>query len=296
MEPIKEYEIGEGIFHYCIEKDKISIINFEGTTNQLTIPERIEEFEVTGISKKAYYGNRFLQYLILPETIAVIGDWAFAGCQALQKVVLPKKEITLGKQLFWKSYHLQEIAFQGCSPQLAKLMAASVTMLDAEYLLHPEQAGSDIWYRNFDNRMLTVLREPEENALKNLVYCAEEDMCGKQDACIRRQEYEKARLALHRITYDEGLSLEIGEYLSNYICQRTKGCEEESSWEVVKEELQEQKAYCEKMFAIGALHEENFNAALEDLGENHIELKAYLLSRWMEKKREKSVWNDLELG
>lgn len=290
-----KYETTNGIYSYIIENNKISIISYEGNTTSLIIPYQISEMPVAIIERKAFMGNRYLQCITLPDSIEQIGDWAFSRCSALKKIVLPDSELSIGKQVFQKSENLREITFPGCSIGLAKLLAASVTMLNVEYLLNPEQAGNWNWYQNFDNRMLTVLKEPEENALKNLVYCAEEDMCGKQADCIRRQSYEKARLALHRLAYDEGLREEVRSYLAEYVLQRTVGCEEQPVWEVIKGELQEQKVYCEILFELNALHDHNFDKALEDLGENHIELKAFLMQKWREQKSERNVWDMLSL-
>lgn len=290
-----QYETSEGIYFYRIENNKISITAFEGNAVSVTVPNQIADMPVTIIAKKAFFGNRYLQHIVLPDSIEQIGDWAFSRCSALQTLSLPGKELSIGRQVFQKTENLQEITYDGCSKGLSRLLAASVTMLGVEYLMNPEQAGNAKWYQNFDNRMLTVLRESEENALKNLVYCAEEDMCGKQADCIRRQAYEKAQLALHRLTYDEGLCDEVRQFLTEYVLQRTKGCPDEAAWEVVKGELQEQKAYCETLLALEALDEKNFDAALEDLGEKHIELKVFLLKKWQEHKQENNVWDELEL-
>lgn len=290
-----KYETTNGIYSYIIENNKVSITSYEGNTTSLPIPHQIAEIPVARIDRKAFMGNRYLQHITLPDSIEQIGDWAFSRCNTLQTVVLPNRELSIGKQVFQKSESLSEITFPGCRPGLAKLLAASVTMLDVEYLLNPEQAGKEKWYQNFDNRMLTVLKESEENALKNLVYCAEEDMCGKQADCIRRQSYEKARLALHRLTYDDGLSEEVRKYLTEYVRQRTVGCADESVWKVVKDEITEQKAYCEVLVSLNALHENNFDEALEDLDENHIELKAFLMQKWQERNAESNVWDTLSL-
>ena len=254
-----KYETTNGIYSYIIENNKVSITSYEGNTTSLPIPHQIAEIPVARIDRKAFMGNRYLQHITLPDSIEQIGDWAFSRCNTLQTVVLPNRELSIGKQVFQKSESLSEITFPGCRPGLAKLLAASVTMLDVEYLLNPEQAGKEKWYQNFDN------------------------MCGKQADCIRRQSYEKARLALHRLTYDDGLSEEVRKYLT------------ESVWKVVKDEITEQKAYCEVLVSLNALHENNFDEALEDLDENHIELKAFLMQKWQERNAESNVWDTLSL-
>ena len=132
-----------------------------------------------------------MQHITLPDSIEQIGDWAFSRCNALQTIVLPNRELSIGKQVFQKSESLSEITF----PMPSGISEAS-TLNDVRCGISSESgtSGKRKWYQNFDNRILTVLKESEENALKNLVYCAEEDMCGKQADCIRRQSYEKGDL------------------------------------------------------------------------------------------------------
>lgn len=272
----------------------LCITSYEGVEESLSLPSQIENNPVRAIGKKAFLGKRFLRYIELPDTIEEIGDWAFSGCRMLRKVVIPRKEIRFGNQVFQKSGQLQAISFTGCSSELASLLAAAVTVLEAEYLLCPLQAGSDSWYRRFDARLLAFLQESEESALKNLVYCAEEDMGEKQEACLRQQAHRKAELAFLRLVCPEGMEPAMYDRLAGYLCKRTKGCREEAAWEVVKESPLHKLQYCGKLYEIGGIHEGNLQEMLEDLGETDVELKAYLLNKWKGRRTADDLWATLQ--
>lgn len=291
-----KYESSEGVFSYYIGRDGgLCITAYEGKNECLHISEQINGYPVSTIGRKAFLGNRSLRQIILPDIIEEIGDWAFSRCTALQKITLPKREIRFGGRIFQKTDSLKEISFTGADKSLAELMALAATALDAEYLIHPLQAGCERWYRNLDARILAVLEEPEDSALKDLVYCAEEDMNEKQEAILKKQEHHKAQIAFFRLTHPEGMASTVRQYLSEYLCQRTKGCIDESAWEVIKKNRENCCLYCDKLFEIGGFHEENVGAALDDLGAYNIELKAYLLRKWQNRQRQSDFWGQLQL-
>lgn len=272
----------------------LCITSYEGTEERVTVPSRIDGVPVRTIGKKAFLGNRSLCCAELPDTIETIGDWAFFGCRMLREVVIPQKEIHFGNHIFQKSEHLQAVSFAGCSPELATLLATAVTVLQAEYILCPLQAGNDNWYRRLDARILTFLQESEESALKDLVYCAEEDMGEKREACLRQQAHRKAELAFLRLVCPEGMEPVMYKRLADYLRERTKGCKEETAWETVKESRLHKLQYGRKLYEIGGIHEGNFHALLEELGDDEVELKAYLLKEWKDRQASEDLWGALQ--
>ena len=302
----KQYELQDGIIYYIetarrdVKSDiSLCITAYEGTAEFLVIPSRIDNKLVTAITKKAFWGNRCLQHIVLPDTIDSIGDWAFSACYMLRDITLPYREINFGKQIFHKSEKMHEIFISDSVMEkdkaIPKLLAMAVTVLEAEYLLNPIQAGSDNWYQNLDSKILTVLNESEESALKNLVYCAEEDMGAKQEACLRALAYKKAEIAFTRLMYSNKITDVIKRTLADFLLLRTKGCEDESAWEFVKESHNMGLQYCDILFEINGINEENISEALDDLGEDNVELKAYVLKKWQSKAQSVNIWEALEL-
>lgn len=301
MRTEKQYELSEGILCYTDYAGKnkdadsgLCITAYEGSSVQLSIPSQIDGYPVYAIGKKAFLGNRFLRRIILPDTIEEIGDWAFSGCHMLQDITLPQKKIDFGNQVFRKSEKLHEINLIGNNKPISRLLAAAVTSLEAEYLLSPLEAGSDKWYQSLDSRILTLLSEPKDSALKNLVYCAEEDMGAKQEACLRELAHRKADIAFLRLIYPENITRVTKHSLTDYLLQRTKGCMDESAWEIMKESPDSSLQYCNKLYEIGGINEGNINAALDDLGEDNIELKAFLLKIWHSRQQASDLWELLK--
>ena len=295
---MKYCQTEKGLLTYIIEDNKICITGYEGSDGFLAVPKAIEEYPVCGIDRKAFLGNRSLQHIVLPETIEWIGDWAFCSCAQLQSVELPCCQIILGKGVFAKDVKLIEI---DCSSKKAshsfpkRLMAAAVTLLEAEYLLDMTQAGKAGWYEQLDNRLLTLLTEPIESTLKDLVYCAEEDMGAKQEAHLEEQGRKKAYMALLRLAYPEKLTEETKDRLKACLLDR-EGFQTKAAWEAIKESRgKEQLIFCDIMMGINGISEGNYATVLEDLGDTFVELKAHLLKEWEQRRGKTSVWEALVL-
>lgn len=290
--------IENGILSYIVEGNSVCITGFEGTDTLLVIPETIDGVPVCGIGRKAFLGDRSLQHIILPETIEWVGDWAFCNCVQLQRIEFPGHPVRFGKGLFAKDVKLHEITFGsdcGEMPVPGRLIAVAVTMLDAEYLLDMTQMGCDEWYSRFDGRLLAFLAEPAENALRSLVYCAEEDMGAKQEACLKEQECRKAYLALLRLAYSDYLEKGTEEKLTACLLNR-EGLQTAFTWEAVKgADVQEQHHFCDIMLGLNGIREENLSSVLEDTGDTHIELKAYLLRGWEQHKAQTTAWERFAL-
>ena len=292
------FQTESGTLLYNIEDNRVCIMGCEEVGTLLDIPEAIEGAVVCGIERKAFLGNRSLQHVILPKTIEWIGDWAFGSCAKLQQVDFPCRPIRLGKGIFARNQRLYEISLKSGegNPILpGRLPAVAVTMLDAEYLLNVAQMGIAEWYGHFDKRLLTLLMEPTENALKDLVYCAEEDMGAKQETYLAGQERKKAYMALLRLSYPEMLGDGTAETLKLYLLDE-EGLQTKTAWETIKRANgKEQLLFCDIMLKIEGICEENIMPVLEDLGDAHVELKAHLLKGWEQRKVQTSVTERFKL-
>lgn len=285
----KQIHLGErSILRYFECPDGIHVTEYQGNEQKVKIPDSIEHIPVTAVGRKAFLNNRMLHTVQVPEEVRSVGDWAFANCPSLETVILPKEEIVFGRNVFSRSHRLKRIFLytngnvrkdrQG-QEETAALLAASSRILQADYLLKPLEAGSEAWLRSFDERMFTVFEQKEEEALRDLVFCAEEDIEEKQEVFLKEWRKRKAELAYFRLAYPGGLSGVAKEFLQKYILERTKGCGSESAWDVLKEGGEDQIQYAKILLEAGGVNDLNFTNMLADLGEHHTELKAYLL-KW----------------
>ena len=89
-------------FVYVSNGSEIQINSYNGPGGIVVIPEKIDELPVTRIGEKAFYDCDTISGVVLPETLTVIGEWAFAGISEndLGVVVLPKSLTAVGASAF----------------------------------------------------------------------------------------------------------------------------------------------------------------------------------------------------
>ena len=124
--------IGDAAFHYCLELDGIVVEEgnsiydsregcnaiIETSTNMLlrgcnntVIPDGI-----VGISKNAFAGCQDLTSITMPKTLNSIGDWGFEGCRKLSSVTLPQGVTSIGEGTFTYCSALTSITCEAETP------------------------------------------------------------------------------------------------------------------------------------------------------------------------------------
>lgn len=291
----REMETQHGILQYVVREEGVIVTGYRGRDIMLFIPEQIEERPVTVIGKKAFLGAKELQQLFLPESILAIQDWAFACCSALKALVLPRKKFDTGQGILKDCVRLQQIAAVnggGAVPisiealseretQLSRLLAAVMGSLDAFYLFEPLEAGSESWLERWDARMLSLMAQEDAEGFSKMLLCGEEDYGSKEnnlDYYIEQRRRFKVRLAMLRLLNDIGLAPAVKEELLVYLRAHTKGEASEETWRVVLEEHGDEREYYQFLLDSDCIHDGNFGAVLEDMGERHTEMKAFLMN------------------
>lgn len=286
----------QGDFYYRIEEKGVSITGYDGKESKLCLPGRIEDRPVYKIAKKAFLSRKNLLEAVLPDTIEVLEEWAFAYCSGLEKVFFPKKKLSLGKGIFFSCTALQEIhcgeGEEGGRPW--KLLGAVPVVMDAEYLLTPWEAEEDHWIEKWDARLLGLLQEEDAEGYSKVVLCGEEDLNVNFEEFIRQKRQKKARMALLRLGSPYKLKEGIREKLLTFVREHTKGCASEAAWEVVKAHGEE-RTYFEIFTQTGCLTEENFDAVLEDIGQSYAEMKAYFMRYREEYMKKEDFFDTLSL-
>ena len=86
------------------EKDgKISIHKYKGAGGGVVIPKHINEKPVARIWKGAFYENKSVTDVTIPDSVTSIEDIAFDGCASLASVTIPDSVNSIGEQAFRKT-------------------------------------------------------------------------------------------------------------------------------------------------------------------------------------------------
>lgn len=282
----RNQETKQGSLCYEITQETAVITGYSGRDVEIQIPEKIEGYPVVWIGKKAFLSNKALRRIILPGSIAGIGDWAFAYCGNLEQVVLPYHRMEMGQGVFKECGRLVRIedrdeAKKGDGKEdAAWLLAAAVNQLDAFYLFDLENVGTKSWLAGWDARVKTLMALEDSDGFSKMLLCGEEDYGSKENDLgyyMEQKRRGKVRLAMLRLMHDYGLQEELRAGMQAYLLAHIKGCGTEETWQVVLEEHGDEKAYYEFLTNLGGVTKENFPQMMEDMGERHTEMKAYLM-------------------
>lgn len=281
--------VGGGQFVYVCGKEGVSIRRYRGTGTVAAVPAQIGGAPVVCIERKAFLSCKTVREIVLPDTVAEIGDWAFAHAEQLRTVRMPRREMRCGKEMFLGCKRLREIALSDCAPDaqgvcgedgLGRMLAMAVTVLHDYFLFSPMEAGSDMWVAKWDQKLLGLLATYDLEGFEELWTCGEEDYEGK-DYDIKSYPVEKRKMKLRivyfRLLHPYKLSDAVRDALEAYLAAHTKGTAEPEAWDILLEEHKEELAYYEAFARAGGVTEENFDGLLADMAGVGAEIKAYLI-------------------
>lgn len=295
-------------------KQRVTVTDYRGTQSQVHVPSQIEGIDVRAVDKKTFLSRKNLKKVYLPEGLEEVGDWAFAYCTNLESVWFPKRKLKLGSRIFMECPGIRRIyAYkmtktsdeeiendtldarpeggfsaekdtwiisekEDVQEQISELLAAAAVMLDAEYLLDIQEAGTEAWIKKWDARMGAVMEAEDSDGYTKMILCGEEDYGCSLEEFIRNKRKGKVRLAMLRLLNPLGLGEENAALWKEYLLDHTKGCESEETWEVLLEEHGYEEDYYRLFTEIGALQEDNFDGIIKDMREGYAEMKSYFIS------------------
>jgi len=241
------------------------------------------EAEYTEVEDKAFLSNKSIRRLILPKNIERIGNWAFAHMHLLERIEIPKNNITLGKQCFLDCQKLREIVVTGDdseNPGNAFFLYSVVSILQKPLLFLPEEIGSKekhaAFMKNYDAAVSAFLKAPDDDGYEPffLGWFNDEDADGVQKPRYEKQRREeKMLLARQRLRYSMALSEEGRKELTMYLTEHF----EQVLLSMYSEHFGADVEYVKVLEVAGLLTEENRNKLVELLSPGDPEVMAYLL-------------------
>ena len=191
---------------YHEEKDgKATVTDADKNITEVIIPREINNIPIVNIKKKAFLGCKQLRSISLPETVKNVGEWAFAFCDSLSELKLASNRAVFGQGAFKNDARLEKLWIEGRSEASARMLAAAVTVMDAEYLLDTAEAGSSEWIRKWDQKLENILNLADDEGYHLYVLCGEEDLHFDYDEYLEYNRRKKAGLSMLRLLYDEEL-------------------------------------------------------------------------------------------
>lgn len=297
-----------GKIKYVLLENEAYISEYSGRDLDVEIPSHIEGMPVTAIKKKAFLSQSLVKKVYLPESITNIEDYAFARCRKLEVVFMPYKNIKLGQDVFKDCGSLKYIqnssVLTGELDDVSFLLAKTLNELNAFFLFDPENAGSDEWMKHLDATINMRLDKDDMEDFSKMILCGEEEVVCGEDGTIEdsnpehyksNRVKEKVRISFLRLLHDYKLDENLRDKMNSYLLDHVKGCATEETWQVVLNEHGDNRDYYDYLLNIGGINSDNLEAVLNDMGDRHTEIKAYLIKKSDENEKEDDMFSDFDL-
>ena len=110
----------ENGFEYAVNEDgeSVTLTKYSGSDTEVIIPSELGGKKVTAIGEKAFYKNKTITSVKIPEGVTSIGDNAFSVCDSLTKATIPEGVTSIRGSVF-----------EGCSSLTEVTIPKSVTSI-----------------------------------------------------------------------------------------------------------------------------------------------------------------------
>ena len=120
------YTPQESDFTYTKNDTGVTITGYTGSTGNIIIPSELGGKPVTAIGEKAFYQNKTITSVKIPEGVTSIGKQAFFVCSSLKEVRIPEGVTSIGISAFAQTNlteveipksvkNIEQYAFNGCN-------------------------------------------------------------------------------------------------------------------------------------------------------------------------------------
>lgn len=284
----------------------MTLINYEGVENNVTVPDTVNGCPVTAIGAKAFLSCKSITDLTLPPSVSQIGDWAFAHMKQLTRLNLSAHSYTLGKDIFLDCPCLQEITLtQDTSenPALPRLLASTITLLKAPSLFRPELAGNiahhAVWIASYDEALLAFLASPDDEGFQPVFYGwfnDEDAEATQRPTYIASRKRDKILLAFLRLSDPLHLSQATLETLSAFLRDEAFVPGSQSLvWQIYLEKYVQDIRYAHILLDCGCITSESLPELLPRLTEHNPEAAALFLKQSRAWTAEKDFFDDFSL-
>ena len=99
-------------FTYKVTDGKVEITSYTGSDSALTVPAEIEGLPVTSIGDEAFYQNKKIESVTIPDSVESIGNKAFAGSY-VKSVTMADSVTSLGNAAFKDCIYLTDVTLSG---------------------------------------------------------------------------------------------------------------------------------------------------------------------------------------
>lgn len=213
-----------------------------GKETEVKLPFCVEDNPLEVIGSKAFLSCKTVERLVLPPTVEIVEDWAFAHMKNLTEIVLPAREIHFGKQVFLGCEGLKKVTLYSVKnmeenveidvleelPGLDSLRASMFCFFPQEALQKTdemvEEQGQRQWLCRYDEALESYLRKPDDTGFVPafIGWFDVEDVDDQRQGYILNCQRDKVKLVFQRMTCGEMPERSLQEYFYSIILKHSE--------------------------------------------------------------------------
>ncbi len=201
--------IPEGLQWQIVDEDHVVITGYEGRASSVIIPRIINGIPVTGIGAFAFLNHDEITEIQLPETVEIIGDWAFTGT-SLVEMKIPNSVLEIIGAPFYNCSRLKSFSIAADHPAFRVENHALIRNADNCLLAYPSAMDRSFYNVPESVRLINQLAFSQAN-LKMVTIPGSVEYIG---------EYAFEASTIESLTILNGVK-EIGSYSFYYCYQLT---------------------------------------------------------------------------
>ena len=104
-----------GIYYNLVSAGKIAVVTQSPSyySGDIVIPDKVpyqgDDYEVTAIGNRAFFGNSEITSIIIPNSVTSIGEFAFADCYFLSTINIPNGVTSINEAVFRNCWNISSI-------------------------------------------------------------------------------------------------------------------------------------------------------------------------------------------
>lgn len=131
-------ELTYGEYRFVLLEDGTAqITGYNGSDEKLVIPSKLNDYTVSSIGERAFYGCTSLSSVTIEEGVAVISDFAFESCSDLIDISIPDSVWSVGRNPFVDCEQLRYIVVSYKHPTLSVLSGVLFSKMDMRLICYP---------------------------------------------------------------------------------------------------------------------------------------------------------------
>ena len=155
----EKFTNSDGYVYILKEDGTAEITGYTGKDKKLSVPFELDGHTVTSIGYRAFYENKYLTEVMLPDTLKALRIQPFAWCEKLQSVTLPEGLEIIDTNAFFSCKKLTKVnipasvttvmegIFAGCTSLKEIALAPDHPFLEAaDGVLFNKETSTLLWY------------------------------------------------------------------------------------------------------------------------------------------------------